>query len=179
MPPSQTSCTIPAEVKQAGGPIMMTQLFAYGPQANFSYPERPANAPRGWQPEWIARVRFRSSTMLMSGMPGMGDSGPRTAAARAAKAAKAPQQTLPKCAAGGIAERARGCASREPFRRPRAGGGSCASSAGCSESILILTHDADQRPARRAAAADLNTPERRGCRGWHIEPGIRRSARSP
>src|SRR6187549_1422641 len=71
MPPSQTQCTIPAEVKQAGGPMLMTQLFAYGPEANFSWPERPANAPRGWQPDWIARVRFRSSTMLMSGMPGM------------------------------------------------------------------------------------------------------------
>jgi hypothetical protein len=36
MPPSQTECTIPAEVKQAGGPMLMTQLFAYGPEANFS-----------------------------------------------------------------------------------------------------------------------------------------------
>ncbi|RYI94021.1 MAG: hypothetical protein EON47_20570, partial [Acetobacteraceae bacterium] len=70
MPPSQTSCTIPAEVKQAGGPMLMTQLFAYGPESNFSWPERPANAPRGWQPDWITRVRFRSNTMLMTGMPG-------------------------------------------------------------------------------------------------------------
>ena len=46
MPPSQTQCTIPAEVKQAGGPMLMTQLFAYGPEANFSWPDRPANAPQ-------------------------------------------------------------------------------------------------------------------------------------
>ena len=87
---------------------MMTQLYAYGPQADFSYPERPANAPRGWQPEWIARVRFRANTMLMPGMPGMGDSA-RTAAARAPRRSEAPAQTLPRCRGlRGVAERAAG-----------------------------------------------------------------------
>ena len=109
MPPSQTSCTIPAEVKQAGGPIMMTQLFAYGPQANFSYPERPANAPRGWQPEWIARVRFRANTMLMLGMPGIGDVGAEDGSSEGGEGSAAPQSTLPKCKGlRGIAERAAG-----------------------------------------------------------------------
>jgi hypothetical protein len=107
MPPSQTSCTIPAEVKQAaGGPVMMTNLYAYGPEANFSWPERPANAPRGWQPDWIARVRFRASTMLMAGMPGMGgfeDGSSETSEAP-------PQNALPRCRGGlrGVAERAAG-----------------------------------------------------------------------
>ena len=71
MPATQTSCTIPAEVKAAGGEVMMTQLFGYGPQADFSYPPRPANAKAGWKPEWIARVRFRTNTSLMLGMPGV------------------------------------------------------------------------------------------------------------
>src|SRR5690606_7696233 len=72
MPSSQTSCTIPAEVREAGGPMLMTYLYGYGPQADFAYPPRPENTRTPWNPEWIARVRFRSSTMLMHGMPGMG-----------------------------------------------------------------------------------------------------------
>ena len=50
----------------------MTQLFGYGPQADFSYPPRPASAKAAWKPDWIARVRFRTNTSLMLGMPGMG-----------------------------------------------------------------------------------------------------------
>jgi hypothetical protein len=108
LPPSQTSCTIPAEVKQAGGPMLMTQLFAYGPQADFSWPARPANAPRGWQPDTITRVRFRSNTMLMSGMPGMGDF-EDSGSGESAEADAAPQQELPRCKGlRGIAERAAG-----------------------------------------------------------------------
>nr|WP_314446071.1 hypothetical protein [uncultured Sphingomonas sp.] len=105
MPASQTSCTIPAEVKAAGGEMMMTQLFGYGPQANFSYPPRPANAGSAWRPEWIARVRFRSHTSLMLGMPTMSELG-------GADAAEAPQPApaaKPKCKGlKGIAMRAAG-----------------------------------------------------------------------
>ncbi len=107
MPPSQTSCAIPAEVKAAGGPIMMTQLFAYGPQADFSYPARPARAAASWKPEWIARVRYRANAMVMHGMPGMGatDDGEQ----RAGQSEPA-QPALPRCRGGlrGIAERAAG-----------------------------------------------------------------------
>ncbi|RYI94022.1 MAG: hypothetical protein EON47_20575 [Acetobacteraceae bacterium] len=110
MPPSQTQCTIPAEVKTAGGPMLMTQLFAYGPEANFSWPERPANAPRGWQPDWITRVRFRSNTMLMTGMPGMGDLGGEDGSSEGGEgSAEAPAQQLPRCRGlRGIAEKAAG-----------------------------------------------------------------------
>lgn len=72
MPPSQTSCAIPAEVKQSGGPMLMTQLYAYGPQADFAYPPRPSDPKAVWKPEWIARVRFRANAMVMAGMPDMG-----------------------------------------------------------------------------------------------------------
>ena len=110
MPPSQTQCTIPAEVKRAGGPMLMTSLYAYGPQDDFSYPARPANAPRNWQPEWIARVRFRASTMLMSGMPGMGDVGSEDGSSEGGEGQAPQQSTLPRCHGGlrGIAERAAG-----------------------------------------------------------------------
>jgi hypothetical protein len=105
MPPSQTECAIPAEVRQAGGPMMMTQLFAYGPQADFSHPERPRNAAASWQPEWIARVRFRANSMVMHGMPGMGgfDGGEEQAGQQQEEPA------LPRCRGlRGIAERAAG-----------------------------------------------------------------------
>ena len=107
MPPSQTECTIPAEVRETGGPMLMTNLFAYGPQADFSHPARPANAPRDWNPDWIARVRFRSNTTLIHGMPGFDameagevEAG-QTPSARPAK---------PRCPRGlrGVAERAAG-----------------------------------------------------------------------
>ena len=73
MPPSQTQCQIPAEVKAAGSQFMMLSMYAYGPEADFAYPPRPANPRIAWNPEWTARVRYRSITTKMVGVPGMGD----------------------------------------------------------------------------------------------------------
>jgi len=67
MPPTQTSCMIPAEVKTAAGQMLMTMLTAYGPEADFVYPPRPANPKTPWNPEWTAKVRFRSSTSILPG----------------------------------------------------------------------------------------------------------------
>lgn len=67
MPPSQTSCTVPAEVKAAAPEFMLGNLFAYGPEANFAFPPRPESGP--WNPEWTARVRYRSMTTWMIGGP--------------------------------------------------------------------------------------------------------------
>lgn len=107
MAPSQTNCTVPAEVRQAGGEVTMASLYAYGPERNFSFPQRPANAKAGWAPEWIARARFRSMTMAMLGMDmsamGGGDSDEADA-----EAGTPPKK--PKCRGGlaGIAQRAAG-----------------------------------------------------------------------
>ncbi|RYD42095.1 MAG: hypothetical protein EOP63_13895 [Sphingomonadales bacterium] len=75
MPPSQTSCQIPAEVKKASGEMMFGNLNAFGPEANFSYPPKPAGNA-AWNIDWTAKVRFRSHTMLMIGADfgGMGGS---------------------------------------------------------------------------------------------------------
>ncbi|MDZ3832181.1 MAG: hypothetical protein U0S50_10225 [Sphingopyxis sp.] len=76
MPPAQTSCQIPAEVKKASGDLMLGNLNAFGPEASFAYPPKPAgNAP--WAIDWTAKIRFRSHTMLMIGADfgGMGGSG--------------------------------------------------------------------------------------------------------
>lgn len=68
--PTTTRCTIPAEVKAASPGFMMGNMVAYGPQADFAYPPRPATGP--WKPEWTTRVRFRSnSTFFVGGPPGM------------------------------------------------------------------------------------------------------------
>jgi hypothetical protein len=72
MPPSQTSCTIPAEVKRAAPNFMMGSIYAYGPEANFVYPPRPANPRIPWNQEWAAKVRYRAWTMMMIGGPDMG-----------------------------------------------------------------------------------------------------------
>lgn len=105
--PGTTECVIPRQVLEQAGEGMMTSLYAYGPQADFSYPSRPQNAPASWRPEWIARVRFRSMAMMMPGMPGMmgmGDGEPADADE------PSPPATLPRCRGGlrGIAERAAG-----------------------------------------------------------------------
>ena len=70
MAPSTTSCTIPAEVHNAGADFRMGTMTAFGPEADFSYPARPANPKAPWNLEWTARVRYRSTTSWMD-MPGM------------------------------------------------------------------------------------------------------------
>jgi hypothetical protein len=106
MPPEQRDCTIPAEVMKAAGEGMMVNLQAYGPQADFAYPPRPADTRKPWNPEWIARVRFRSSTMLIPGMEGMGMGRADADDSSASEPAK-PQK--PKCKGlKGIAQRAAG-----------------------------------------------------------------------
>ncbi len=73
MPPTQQNCAMPAEVRQAGGEQMFGSMIAYGPEANFVYPPRPQTGP--WNQEWTARVRFRSMTSWIPGMPDMSERG--------------------------------------------------------------------------------------------------------
>jgi hypothetical protein len=64
--PNATQCTVPAEVagRVQAASLMMT---AFGPEANFSSPERPARPPRGWTPDWTVKLRTRSAYMGMLG----------------------------------------------------------------------------------------------------------------
>jgi hypothetical protein len=70
LPASQTSCTVPAEVKAAGG-AQMVNLTAFGPEQDFAYPPRPAGRTAAWKPEWTVRARFRSQATVMPGMAAM------------------------------------------------------------------------------------------------------------
>jgi hypothetical protein len=64
--PATTQCTVPAEV---AGRVQAASLMmsAFGPEANFSYPARPARAPRGWAPDWSVKLRTRASYVGMLG----------------------------------------------------------------------------------------------------------------
>lgn len=71
MPPSQTSCTVPKEVAEAA-PQAMYQFTAYGGEANFTYPARPADPKQAWNIAWTVKVRYRSATGGLLGMAAPG-----------------------------------------------------------------------------------------------------------
>lgn len=71
LPPSASECVIPSEVVQSGA-VGMLSMIAYGDEANFSDPPKPANPKAPWNLKWTAKVRFKSTTSTILGMPGMG-----------------------------------------------------------------------------------------------------------
>ena len=71
MPPSQTECLIPAEVASAA-PVGLLSMIAYGDETDFADPPRPADPRTPWNINWTVKVRTKSTTGLMLGMPGMG-----------------------------------------------------------------------------------------------------------
>lgn len=91
MPPTQTTCSIPAEAKAAAGGMMFGSMNAFGPEENFSFPPKPADPKAVWNIDWTAKVRFRSSASFMTGMGAMGSAaGQDGAPARKPKACKGP-----------------------------------------------------------------------------------------
>ncbi len=63
LPASATSCRVPRGIF-AGADGAMARLIAYGPELNIVHPPRPAN------PEWSARVRVKSTSMVLLGIEG-------------------------------------------------------------------------------------------------------------
>ena len=59
----------------------MLSVAAFGGEANFSHPARPARAAASWRPEWAVKLRTKSTHMGMLGMDmaemmgGRGDQG--------------------------------------------------------------------------------------------------------
>ncbi len=90
MPPSQTSCTIPAEAKAAAGGMMFGSMNAFGPEENFSFPPKPADPKAVWNIDWTAKVRFRAFTSFMTGMGGGGGFGGMPAPERKPNPCKGP-----------------------------------------------------------------------------------------
>lgn len=67
LPPEVTSCTIPKGIfKGVDGAVLM--FIAYGNEANFAQPPKPADPKAPWNPIWTAKVRFKSTGMLPLGM---------------------------------------------------------------------------------------------------------------
>jgi len=73
MGPQITSCQVPKEVVDAA-PQGFVQMVAYGGEANFVYPPRPADPKIAWNRQWEVKVRYRSATggLLGMAMPAMG-----------------------------------------------------------------------------------------------------------
>ena len=83
LPAGANSCTVPAEVAKAA-PQSMLMVTAFGGEANFSHPARPAKAPASWRPEWTVKLRTKSAytgllgqdmAALMAGRGQEGDEG--------------------------------------------------------------------------------------------------------
>lgn len=72
MPPTQTTCAIPAEAKAAAGGMMFGSMNAFGPEENFAFPPKPDDPKAVWNIDWTAKVRFRAFASFMTGMGGMG-----------------------------------------------------------------------------------------------------------
>ena len=69
MPPQTLECTVPGEVvKKMGTP--MVNFIAYGEEANFAQPPRPADPKVAWEPKWAAKARFKSTAALLLGEGG-------------------------------------------------------------------------------------------------------------
>ncbi len=100
MGPEATSCAVPQEAASAvkGG---LVQMVAYGREANFVYPPRPADRRQPWNRQWEVKVRYRSATggLLGQPMPGMGGGGRGGDRGRTSAEGQPPPQTPADAAA--------------------------------------------------------------------------------
>jgi hypothetical protein len=64
--PSTTKCAVPKEAAGQGG---MLRAIAYGSDLNMAYPPRPTDPKIAWEPEWNVKIRVKSMTTTMIGMP--------------------------------------------------------------------------------------------------------------
>jgi hypothetical protein len=72
--PTTTKCAVPKEAAGQG----MLRAIAYGTEVNMAYPPRPTDPKVPWEPDWNVKVRVKSMTTSMFGMPdmpGMGGAG--------------------------------------------------------------------------------------------------------
>jgi hypothetical protein len=69
MSPETTSCVVPSEVTK-GAQFGMLQMIAYGDETDFADPPRPRAAGVPWRLKWTVKVRRKSTTTAMLGMPG-------------------------------------------------------------------------------------------------------------
>jgi hypothetical protein len=73
LPPSTTNCAVPAEVIKATKNGSLLMFTAYGDEATFIHPARPADPKVTWDQEWFTRVSFKSIRMDMISPEGVMD----------------------------------------------------------------------------------------------------------
>ena len=75
LPASTTNCAVPAEVVKATKDGSMLMFTAFGDEATFIHPARPADPKVPWDQEWFSRVSFKSVRMDMVSPQGVMDLG--------------------------------------------------------------------------------------------------------
>lgn len=73
LPPATTACTVPAEVVKATKDGSMLMFTAFGDEATYIHPSRPADPKVPWDQEWFSRVSFKSVRMDMISPQGVMD----------------------------------------------------------------------------------------------------------
>ena len=76
LPPTTTRCDVPKGIFGDGEEPSgaMLRMIAYGTELNLAHPPRPTDPKIAWEPEWALKVRVKSVTSTMLGMPSMGGS---------------------------------------------------------------------------------------------------------
>lgn len=83
MGPQARGCVVPAQVVKTA-PAAMLRVVAYGGEATFSYPPRPADPRAAWKLEHVVKVRYASGASAMLGLddPGQDPEGEAEGAAK-------------------------------------------------------------------------------------------------
>ena len=68
MPPQTTQCIVPSEVVKAS-PFGMLSMIAYGDETDYADPPRPKAPKVVWNIRWTVKVRRKSTTSALLGMP--------------------------------------------------------------------------------------------------------------
>lgn len=74
LPASQTECAIPEGIFAKAEGAMLRGI-AYGQELNLAHPPRPTDKKIPWEPDWAAKIRVKSLTMVMLGEEGARASG--------------------------------------------------------------------------------------------------------
>lgn len=97
MPSTATQCAVPKGIftdesgNVSGGGML--RATAYGSEAFFAYPPRPADVKITWEPQWQTKVRLKSTFMSMLG--GMGDDSGRGQSRNGKQAPKNEEKITP------------------------------------------------------------------------------------
>jgi len=93
LPTTQTQCAIPAGIFAKAQGAMLRGI-AYGQELNLAHPPRPTDKRTPWEPEWAARIRVKSVSMLPLGEEGS-MAGSRSGRTPPSEEEKPPTPTLP------------------------------------------------------------------------------------